>query len=105
MLVGSIDIGITNVGFAVFDTDRRSVVHLERFDLRSDGGVPATTAAAAARRVPFSDKAAVWLVQRAIAQRAHWFERCNVVAVEKQPVFVLHGIFLLQRAALSPWRV
>lgn len=75
MLVGSLDIGIANVGFAVYDTDRATVVHLERFDVRRDGTGP---------RVPFSDKAAVFLVQRAVVRRRDLFAQCTVVAIEKQ---------------------
>ena len=94
MLLGSVDVGIANVGFCVYDTDRRSVVHLERFDLRRD--VDGAT-------VPFSDKAAVFLVHRALVRRRAWFARCAAVMIEKQMMRRMIIIQYVFEALLGSW--
>ena len=95
MWIGSIDVGIANMGFAVLDTDTCQVVHLERFDLR--------VAADGTRRVPFSDKAAVFLVHRALMERRTWFERCTAVCIEKQMMRRMLHIQYIMEALLMPW--
>ena len=76
MLVGSIDIGIRNIGFCVFDASAHTIKHLEIIDLLA---IPRTK-----NRLSFGDQSVVFLVKRVIADRRTLFEQCDVVAVEKQ---------------------
>ena len=76
MRIGSLDIGIRNIGFAIFDSETNIIKHLEIIDLLS---IPNTKA-----RLPFGDQSVVFLVKRAIQDRQALFESCDVVGVEKQ---------------------
>ena len=76
MLIGSLDIGIRNIGFCVYDTETDSVKHVEIIDLLY---MPNTK-----KRLPFGDQSVVFLVRRAIEKRQALFDQCDVVGIEKQ---------------------
>ena len=76
MRIGSVDIGIRNLAFCIYDTDTGSVKHLELIDLLS---IPGTT-----KRLPFGDQSVVFLVKRAIKSRLALFESLDCFCVEKQ---------------------
>lgn len=76
MLIGSVDIGIRNLAFCIYDTDTASVKHLELIDLLK---IPGTT-----KRLPFGDQSVVFLVKRAIKSRRELFSSLDCFCVEKQ---------------------
>jgi hypothetical protein len=75
MIIGSLDIGIVNVGFCVYDTSTCRVRHVEIINLIALHGQ---------RRLQFQDKSAVFLVKRAINARKALFDECDVIGIEKQ---------------------
>ena len=91
MRIGSFDIGIKNIGFAVFNSATRSVEHLEIIDLCKTGG----------RRVPFGDKNAVSLVRALVRKRRALLASCDVVAIEKQMIRKMIIIQFVLEAVLS----
>ena len=76
MLIGSIDIGIRNIGFCVYDSETSAVKVLEIIDLLH---VPGCT-----KLFNFGDQSIVFLVKRVIEQRKELFASCAIVGVEKQ---------------------
>ena len=76
MIIGSIDVGIVNMGFCLLDSATNRVKHVEIINLLF---VPGN-----ARRLNYGDKSAVFLVKRAITARQHLFDQCDVIGIEKQ---------------------
>ena len=76
MLIGSVDIGIRNLAFCIYDTETASVKHLELIDLLK---IPGTS-----KRLPFGDQSIVFLVKRAIKSRMELFQSLDCFCVEKQ---------------------
>lgn len=76
MLIGSVDIGIRNLAFCIYDTATANVKHLELIDLLK---IPGTS-----KRLPFGDQSIVFLVKRAIKSRRTLFQSLDCLCVEKQ---------------------
>ena len=76
MIVGSLDIGIRNIGFAIYCSETKTISHLEIIDLLR---IPNSQA-----RLPFGDQSVVFLVKRAIHDRLELFKSCDYVGIEKQ---------------------
>ena len=76
MLVGSLDIGIKNIGFAVWDTNKKVISYLEVIDLLKIRGCK--------KRLPFGDQSVVFLVKRLIQDRADIFQSLDAIGIEKQ---------------------
>jgi len=76
MLIGSIDIGIRNIGFCVYDSETGAVKALEIIDLLY---VPGSH-----KLFNFGDQSIVFLVKRVIVQRKELFASCSIVGIEKQ---------------------
>jgi len=76
MLIGSLDIGIRNIGFAIWDTKKECIKYIEIIDLLKIPGCQT--------RLPFGDQSIVFLVKRAIKERAELFKSLDAVGIEKQ---------------------
>ena len=76
MIIGSIDIGIRNIGLCQYNSETRSVTYLELLDLLF---IPGST-----KRLQINDHSVVFLVRRAIQARMKMFQECDIVAIEKQ---------------------
>jgi|32_taG_2_1085360.scaffolds.fasta_scaffold33569_3 hypothetical protein len=72
MIVGSLDIGIRNIGFCVYDSGTKRVLHLRLLNLIYEKGVK------------MCDGNVVYLVRRAIDSAKELFAMCDVVCIEKQ---------------------
>ena len=76
MLIGSLDIGIRNLGFCIYNTETNSIQHVEVIDLLRVRG--------SKRRLPFGDLSVLFLVKRMVADRAALFQQCTYIGIEKQ---------------------
>ena len=75
MRIASFDIGTRNTGLCVYNTDTKTVEHLELIDLLRPND---------SDEYGWSDQAAVFLVKKMIQTRISLFQRCDVIGIEKQ---------------------
>ena len=95
MLVGSIDIGIRNIGLCQYDSETRAVTYVELLDLLY---VPGTS-----KRLQLNDHSVVFLVRRAVEARLEMFKQCDIVAIEKQMTRKMVLIQLAFECILDPY--
>ena len=92
MFVASIDVGTRNLALAVYSSDTHSVVHMEIINLsHTSRGI-----------VRMHDQSLVHLVRKMVMDRKALFERCTIVAIEKQMRRQMIAIQFVLEAILTP---